>query len=341
MAGVLRKKDLFILTVMVLLFLAASAMSISSAVCLEGSARVINRVGMVRGEAERLIKQEMAHDGDDGLVSRLGVIINELTAGGGIGRGSDVFGGSMMEVERRWLVMKREIANARATGDYSRLYMLSESFYELTDRTSRLLESETERRISRSANYLICADAVFFLLFIYGLSGYVYSRVLARNARLLSETAYTDALTRLPNRTSCEREIERVIDLRPDDGVAVFIFDMNGIKSVNKKFGRGAGDKNIARFGGILLEEGSQFGFVGRYGGDAFLAILEHATEETALGFLTGINERVVAHNLLYMDDAERISFSVGYCVGSVSQLGLHEMINEADHRMYEKKRET
>jgi diguanylate cyclase (GGDEF)-like protein len=340
MAGVLRKKDLFILTVMVLLFLAASAVSISSVVCLEGSARIINRAGMVRGEAERLIKKEMAHYGDDGLMSRISAIINELTAAG-IGRGSEVFGGGMMEVERRWLVMKREIANARATGDYSRLYMLSESFYELSDRTARLLETETERRISRSVNYLICANAVFLLLFIYGLSGYVYSRVLKQNERSLSETAYTDALTRLPNRTSCEREIDRVIDLRPDDGVAVFMFDMNGIKSVNKKFGRGAGDKNIARFGGILLEEGSQFGFVGRYGGDAFLAILEHATEDTALGFLAGINERVVAHNLLYMDDAERISFSVGYCVGSVSQLGLHEMINEADHRMYGKKRET
>jgi diguanylate cyclase (GGDEF)-like protein len=247
----------------------------------------------------------------------------------------------MMEVERRWLVMKREIANARATGGYSRLYMLSESFYELTGRTSRLLESEIERRISRSVNYLICANAVFFLLFIYGLSGHVRSHVLAQNACSLGETAYIDALTRLPNRTSCEREIERVIDLRPDDGAAVFMFDINDIKSVNKKFGRAAGDKKIARFGGILLEEGSQFGFVGRYGGDAFLAIFEHATEETALGFLKGINERVIAHNLLYMDDAERISFAVGYCVGSVSQLGLHEMINEADHRMYEKKRET
>ncbi|MDR1915176.1 MAG: GGDEF domain-containing protein [Synergistaceae bacterium] len=345
METLLRKKDSIAILIMILLFLGTSILSIKSIIQLQGNARIVNYAGIVRGGTQRLIKKEMAGYRDDELMSRIDFIIKELLEGGRINNlnelDSEVFKGNMMEVQRRWVDIVSEVHRARETEDCSRLYMLSESFFDLVDRTVGLAEADIENKISKSLNYIIFADVVFFLLLLYGLAGYVYSRALKLNAESLGQIAFEDALTQLPNRTSCEREITCMTNSPPDDDVAVFVFDMNDLKSANKKFGRRGGDKNILALGRILKEEGESFGFVGRYGGDEFIAIFRHGNEEMASSFLTNVNERVISYNLLYVDELEKINFSVGYCIGDVSQLGLHEMINEADHRMYDRKKET
>ena len=49
---------------------------------------------------------------------------------------------------------------------------------------------------------------------------------------------------------------------------------------------------------------------------------------------------KVVSWNVRQVDDIDKISFAVGYCVGNEGDNDLIGLIGEADRRMYEKKRQ-
>ncbi|MFR5077674.1 MAG: hypothetical protein ACLTDX_06375 [[Clostridium] innocuum] len=48
---------------------------------LQGNARVINYIGIVRGATQRLIKKELQHDPDDQLIKQLDDILQGLSNG--------------------------------------------------------------------------------------------------------------------------------------------------------------------------------------------------------------------------------------------------------------------
>ena len=60
------------------------------------------------------------------------------------------------------------------------------------------------------------------------------------------------------------------------------MFDLNNLKEVNDTLGHAAGDSMIANFAHILRKVVPEKDFVGRYGGDEFIAILYDTTSAQA-----------------------------------------------------------
>ena len=95
---------------------------------------------------------------------------------------------------------------------------------------------------------------------------------LRRSNRELRHKAYIDLHTALPNKSRCE---ELLLDRTPVTAqTTLAVFDLNGLKQVNDHLGHLAGDALIANFASILRTSIPEQYFVGRYGGDEFLAIL-------------------------------------------------------------------
>ena len=93
----------------------------------------------------------------------------------------------------------------------------------------------------------------------------------------LSQRAQLDMQTDLYNKATCE---EMLSGMPPADvPTGVIMFDLNGLKRVNDTWGHEAGDELIVSFARLLRANMPAGAFIGRYGGDEFVAILHHTSK--------------------------------------------------------------
>lgn len=110
----------------------------------------------------------------------------------------------------------------------------------------------------------------------------LHRQIEAKN-RQLEELARTDALTGLPNRRAVEEWAERQISGAARHGFALWLvmIDLDHFKNVNDRHGHEAGDTVLKCFAEILKKNTRLSNISGRIGGEEFLQLLTHETEET------------------------------------------------------------
>lgn len=154
--------------------------------------------------------------------------------------------------------------------------------------------------------------------------------------RYLEEKADTDEHTMLPNKSCCERILqdEKIIE----EPTCCVMFDLNGLKQVNDSRGHIIGDDMIKEFANILRNNIREGDFVGRFGGDEFIAILYNTDEKAVHSFLNRINIETVRFNA--DQNAYSISFSAGYAATTGSEeMTFKDLLDKADANMYETKK--
>ena len=160
---------------------------------------------------------------------------------------------------------------------------------------------------------------------------------LRRSNRELRHKAYIDLHTALPNKSRCE---ELLLDRTPVTAqTTLAVFDLNGLKQVNDHLGHLAGDALIENFASILRTSIPEQYFVGRYGGDEFLAILPGVGREQMEQYL----ERLRSTTAYYNSTGKQlhIEFACGYSVSTdFKECNLKILFEKADRRMYEQKNE-
>lgn len=87
----------------------------------------------------------------------------------------------------------------------------------------------------------------------------------------MHETYSRDRATGLYNRNRCNE----LIRFMPKNRLATFIvFDVNNLKQINDNFGHEAGDIVLKKFADIMCECIPAGNFLGRSGGDEFIAVV-------------------------------------------------------------------
>lgn len=101
----------------------------------------------------------------------------------------------------------------------------------------------------------------------------------------LSVAAYTDALTGLNNRPALDRHIMEVLGKAEVEHtrVAVLFCDVSNFKHANDLRGREWGDHLLVRVATQLREALGEPTFIGRHGGDHFVAVIERAGSDGEL----------------------------------------------------------
>jgi diguanylate cyclase (GGDEF)-like protein len=97
-----------------------------------------------------------------------------------------------------------------------------------------------------------------------------------QNRRMLASSrhdAVTDALTGLGNRRKLIADLDRALALTHDRGTVLALFDLDGFKPYNDRFGHPAGDDLLRRFGHQLAEAVEPAGCGYRLGGDEFCVL--------------------------------------------------------------------
>ncbi|MBK6743636.1 MAG: diguanylate cyclase [Hydrogenophilales bacterium] len=165
---------------------------------------------------------------------------------------------------------------------------------------------------------------------------------LIQKAEQLEALAMIDRLTDIPNRRALEVRLDEELARGGHEGktLALLMIDVDFFKGYNDHYGHGAGDLCLHRIARSLTTNLSRPGdFVGRYGGEEFLAILPDCDEEGA-AFVAekecnGVRELNIPHD--YSGGGSIVTISIGCAVGTIQASG-SSLIKLADHALYEAK---
>lgn len=311
---------------------------------LQGTARVINYTGLVRGATQRLVKLEIAESPNDELILYLDEVLEDLKYGDGYYRlvslDDSIYQQKLDNLMLYWSDLKNQIILVRRDGygqsDKDNLLEMSEVYFELADATVSSAEIYSDK-IAKRIEWIEIISAVDMFLLLCIIAEQTYSAVrMRRKNKLLEQKAYIDMHTGLQNKNMCQEILaDRTIITEP---TACLMFDMNNLKRTNDTFGHLAGDKLIADFAHILKSVIREHDFAGRCGGDEFMVILYEIKPNTVTDVLQRLSEEVQYYNNTG-EIKVPISFASGWAV-SMNYKGCTNKIlfSEADRCMYENK---
>ena len=166
----------------------------------------------------------------------------------------------------------------------------------------------------------------------------------ARTLRRIYLEAETDILTGLPNARAVFRRLETELQRaeRRSESLAVFFLDLDELKPVNDSMGHGAGDRLLAGVAEVLRASLRPYDFLGRVGGDEFLAIMPGIAGDQVNKRILALKE-AVALKQIAVGPNRRIgtTVSVGAAVYPADASQGEELVYLSDRRMYRDKKRT
>lgn len=307
---------------------------------LQGNARVINYAGIVRGATQRLMKLEIAGQDSDELEEYLDQIFEGLMHGGGkynlTKLDDDTYQTKLNELHEYWGDLKDEVDLVREKGyEQTDIIDMSEHYFQMADETVTAAEDCSQTYASRISFLEKALIVVMVAIVALMIKQSIEALALMKNNKELKKKAYIDLHTGLPNKSKCEElMLDREELVNP---TSVAIFDLNGLKAVNDTLGHVAGDSLILNFANILRTSIPEAYFVGRYGGDEFIAVFQGAEEEKVKDILNKVQEGVDRYNMY--SKQMHMEYAVGYAISTDYQNStLKILLERADQKMYQRK---
>lgn len=321
----------------VLIFLFFDIMSLVADI--QGTARVVNYAGLVRGTTQRIVKMEDAGLAQDKMIESVDSYIDGLRYGSDdldlVRLDDDAYQAKMTELSEYFYDLRDEIAQVRETGyQNTDIIAKSEDFFELCDQTTGLAEEYSQEKATAldRLESIVIADIVA-LLALFAIELVRALRTAALN-RQLQRKVYLDEATGLPNKNKCEEILSQAKPIGPESPLAVFVFDLNNLRTINNNLGHEKGDEYIRSFALQLAKAQSPLCFTGRYGGDEFLAVLRGADAAQAAALLDRIRRNADEYSQAHPDMP--ISYAAGYALSSEFESPtMRELFRQADKNMY------
>ncbi|MCM1157626.1 MAG: GGDEF domain-containing protein [Bacteroidales bacterium] len=161
------------------------------------------------------------------------------------------------------------------------------------------------------------------------------------NAKIYNEMqnmARKDGLTGINNRTYFMELFRSAVSrIQKGNGcMSVALFDIDKFKSVNDTYGHLAGDEVIKRIASVAEECIDKYnGFVCRYGGEEFVAVLPERKLELAQSIIEELFEEICAQVVRYNEYDITMSVSVGLTAYPEVCTDPEELLKRADWCMY------
>jgi diguanylate cyclase (GGDEF)-like protein len=163
----------------------------------------------------------------------------------------------------------------------------------------------------------------------------VLGGTLLDNAKLFDEVSHmaaSDSLTGLANHRRMIEVIESEIQRsgRTGRSFALLLFDLDGLKKINDRFGHLVGSAAIKRVANVLQGRSRAIDTAARYGGDEFALVLPESTEEDAQQAAQRICEALAQDG-----QAPLLSVSVGLSVYPKDGTSIEKLLGAADSALY------
>lgn len=250
---------------------------------IQGTAKVVNYAGLVRGGTQREVKLEVTGTAEDELIAYLDDILDGLKYGDGIyglvSLPDITYQNNLDEQISYWEKLKAEIISVREKGyEATDVIAMSETYFKLADETVLIIIKQTIDDI----------------------------RIKNKN-QVLEKKAYVDLQTGLPNKSKCEEMLNNYEYITEPMGFVMF--DLNNLKCANDTYGHAVGDQLITNFARLLRNAIPAKDFVGRYGGDEFIAIITQTTKNEILKIMDEVHDEVRHFN----ENIHKVEVSYAY----------------------------
>ena len=298
---------------------------------IQGTARVVNYAGLVRGKTQRIVKLEDARMPQDDMIADVKGYIKGLRFGSEeldlVSLDDKAFQVKMEELDAYFDTLKQEIDLVRQVGyENTNIIEKSEIFFNLCDVATGLAESYSQRIATRLKQFetLTVIDIVILVFMIL----YELLKALryAKANRELKSKIYLDEATGLPNKNKCEE----ILTLEAEQNMAICVFDLNNLRIINNQQGHERGDLYIRSFAKSLRKGVDENQFVGRCGGDEFIAFYKNVTKEDVKRNLENIKKECAKCSEIPLSYAAGFAYSNDF-----STLTMRELFCQADKNMY------
>jgi two-component system cell cycle response regulator len=158
--------------------------------------------------------------------------------------------------------------------------------------------------------------------------------------RELMQMAFRDDLTGLHNRRGFVALASRHLRCASDTGqhMALLFADMDGLKSINDRFGHGEGDRALARAAACIKETFRKFGVTARLSGDEFVALIVEFPGRSAEAICRRLQSKLA--DCSGAEGRYKLSLSVGVAHFDPGKpVTLQELMRQADAALYRHKR--
>jgi diguanylate cyclase (GGDEF)-like protein len=156
---------------------------------------------------------------------------------------------------------------------------------------------------------------------------------LRENSQRLTKLATFDPLTQIPNRRSLDDFLERTFETC--DKFCVFFIDIDFFKKVNDTYGHDAGDLVLVHLSDILKKQFRTTDFVGRYGGEEFVAILPDATLDIASNISERLLRTVESTPATTTKTVINLTISIGISSRLPEDSSYHDVLKRGDQALY------
>lgn len=144
----------------------------------------------------------------------------------------------------------------------------------------------------------------------------------------------SDPVSGIANRYSCDSVIEKYLDKPLPRNIGCIMFDLTNLGDINRTYGHIEGNELIREFSGILQSTSLNLCFVGRNGGNKFLALFEECNDEKLKDFLEHIEIKIERYNSI--EEAHPIFYRYGIAFNEDSSIkSITDLIALANRRIY------
>lgn len=163
----------------------------------------------------------------------------------------------------------------------------------LTDKELyQLIAANPHIRMLATLLWAVCGVSFFFIFL-----DYTFFSSFKKEYRELNYAVSSDPVSGIANRYGCDTVIEKYLNKPLPKDIGSVMFELTNLQEINQEYGHGAGNEIIRDFSTIMQSAAMGGVFVGRNGGNKFLAILENCDKEKMDIFLKRVDERIMRHN--------------------------------------------
>jgi len=179
-----------------------------------------------------------------------------------------------------------------------------------------------------------------YLIVVLCLLGWTYGVSVSCNLRAqksILEMAREDVLTGLPNRRHVDEMLDKAIAQsgRNQQGFGFILIDLNHFKSVNDRFGHQAGDLLLKEVAKRLKSFCRHADFVGRIGGDEFVALTFGVNQVSQLDSTMLRLKKILEGPCSIQGHTINIEAALGSALFPTDGRSADKLMQTADQRMY------
>ena len=150
-----------------------------------------------------------------------------------------------------------------------------------------------------------------------------------------------DGLTGVYNRRYISERLSKDITNSKNNNLytSVIMADIDLFKEINDTYGHVIGDKVLKDFTNVVLScIRTNKDWIGRYGGEEFIIVLNNTEISKAIKIVERIKNRLNSTGFIYGDHEVKITCSFGVHSGLLQECSIDEIISKADEKLYKAK---